>query len=49
VQTAPAFIQLMRIKRTKRWKFQTYQKEQRCIKKLATDLLGGMGNNTLVV
>jgi hypothetical protein len=39
----------MRIKRTKRWKFQTYQKEQRCVKKLVTDLLGGMGNNTLVV
>jgi hypothetical protein len=39
----------MRIKRTNRWKFETYQKEQRCVKKVTTDLLGGIGNNTLVV
>jgi hypothetical protein len=29
----------------KRWKFETYQKEQRAVKKLNTDLLSGMSHN----
>jgi hypothetical protein len=50
MRTAPAFIKLMRIKCTSRWKFETYQKEQRAVKKLSADLLGGMSpTNTLVV
>ncbi len=50
VRTAPAFIQLMQIKSTSRWKFETYQKEQRAVEKLSTDLLGGLSpTNTLVV
>jgi hypothetical protein len=33
-----------------RWKFETYQKEQRAVQKLSTDLLGGLSpTNTLVV
>jgi hypothetical protein len=50
MRTSPAFIKLMRIKCTSRWKFETYQKEQRAVKKLNADLLGGMSpTNTLVV
>jgi hypothetical protein len=48
--TAPSFIKLMSFKCTSRWKFETYRKEQSAIKKLSTDLLGGMSpTNTLVV
>jgi hypothetical protein len=50
VATAHAFGQLMNIKATSRWKFETYQKEQRAVEKLSTDLLGDMSpTNTLVV
>jgi hypothetical protein len=50
VVTAHVFGQLMNIKATSRWKFETYQKEQRAVEKLSTDLLGGMSpTNTLVV
>jgi hypothetical protein len=40
----------MQIKRTSRWKFETYMREHRAVKKLANDLLGGMSpTSTLVV
>jgi hypothetical protein len=40
----------MRVKSTSRWKFDTYQQEQRAIQKLSTVILGGMSaSNTLVV
>jgi hypothetical protein len=42
IQTAPGFMKLMRVKCTSRWKFKTYQKEQRAVKQLGTDLLCGM-------
>jgi hypothetical protein len=49
LQTAPAFMRLMGIKRTSRWKFETYQKEQRAVEKLSKAILGGMSpKNTLV-
>jgi hypothetical protein len=50
IETAQAFIQLMRLKCTSRWKFETYQREQRALQKLSTDLLGGLSPlETLVV
>jgi hypothetical protein len=49
LQTAPDFMKLMRVKCTSRWKFETYQKEQRSIQKLANDLLGGMFRTDTIV
>jgi hypothetical protein len=48
VKSAPAFIQLMRIKRTSRWKFETFQREKRAVKQLSADLLGGMDSNNTI-
>jgi hypothetical protein len=48
--TAPDMQRWMQTKMPRRWKFESYQKEQRAIKKLATSLLGGLSSdNTLLV
>ena len=40
----------MQIKAPRRWKFESYQKEQRAVDQLRTDILGGLSPaNTLVV
>jgi hypothetical protein len=50
IQTARAFIQLMQNKRTSRWKFEAYMREQRAVEKVAIALLAGMDpTSTLVV
>jgi hypothetical protein len=48
LQTASAFIQLLCIKRTCRWKFETYKREQRAVKQLSADLLGGMDSKNTI-
>jgi hypothetical protein len=48
--TANSLITRMEAKCTRRWKFESYQKEQRAVEKLCTALLGGLSpTNTLVV
>ena len=50
IQTAPVMQKRMATKICRRWKFEAYQKEQRAVKKLSTDLLNGMSpSDTLVV
>ena len=50
IQTAPVMQTRMKTKICRRWKFEAYQKEQRAVKKLSTDLLDGMSpKDTLVV
>ena len=50
IQTAPVMQKRMETKICRRWNFEAYQKEQRAVKKLSTDLLDGMSpNDTLVV
>jgi hypothetical protein len=40
----------MKVKCNRRWKFESYQKEQRAVQQLSTDLLGGLSPmDTLVV
>ena len=40
----------MEVTCNRRWKFQSYQKEQRAVEKLSTDLLGGLrASETLIV
>ena len=50
IQTADVMKKRMESKICRRWKFEAYQKEQRAVKKLSTDLLDGMSpRDTLVV
>ena len=50
LETASDMQSWMQIKMIRRWKFESYQKEQRAITKLATSLLGGLRPlNTIIV
>jgi hypothetical protein len=50
IATAPAFQRRMKARCPRRWKFESYSKEQRAVEKLSTDLLGGLSpSNTLIV
>ena len=49
-ETAPKLQEMMQVKAPRRWKFEVYKKEQRAVKSLATDLLGGLRPyNTIIV
>jgi hypothetical protein len=41
-ETAPKLQEMMQVKAPRRWKFEAYTKEHRAVKKLTTDLLGGL-------
>jgi hypothetical protein len=50
IETTPKRKELMEVTCNRRWKFQSYQKEQRAVEKLSTDLLGGLSpSETLIV
>ena len=50
IETAPKRKELMEVTCNRRWEFQSYQKEQRAVEKLSTDLLGGLSpSETLIV
>lgn len=50
IQTADLLQTRMRTTCTRRWKFWSYQREQRAVHKLCTDLLGGLSStDTLIV
>lgn len=49
-ETAPKLQEMMQVKAPRRWKFEAYTKEHRAVKKLTTDLLGGLRPyNTIIV
>jgi hypothetical protein len=50
IKTSVSMQTWMKVKMTRRWKFQAYQKEQRAVTKLVTSLLGGLNAaDTIVV
>ena len=44
IKTSDAFKQIMQLKNRRRWKFESYQKEQRAVHKLAAGVLNGIEN-----
>ena len=49
IKTSNAFKQIMQFKNRRRWKFESYQKGQRAVHKLAADVLNGIENKKDVI
>ena len=49
LQSSPVFLGIMKLKNRRRWKFESYQKEQRAVHKLAAAILDGVDDKSDVV
>ena len=47
--TSSAFKNIMRLKNNRRWKFESYQKGQRAVHKLAADILEGVEDKSDII